>query len=108
MKAYLVQDRWDPLFSTVVFAETAGKARALAQRTDVCEDLDFTDIRALREPALDSFYKGKWEMDWNNDEDRVAMVRFANFQCSLEVEDPECYSCPAKDWCGRYESDNER
>lgn len=66
MKAYTVKDRFDPLFSTVVFAETAGKARAIARYTDACEGLDFIDIRAKRVPAMDKFYRGKPEMDWYN------------------------------------------
>ena len=107
MKAYTVQDRWDPMFSTVVFAETAGKARAIAQHTDACEDLDFTDIRAIRVPALDGCYRGKPEMDWYNAEDRIAMVKLADYECSQEVYNPRCEYCPAKEWCGRYERDHE-
>lgn len=107
MKAYIVSDRCDPLFSTVVFAETAGKARAIAQGTDACEDLDFIDIRATRVRSLDSYYKGESEMNWYDPEDRVAMVRFANFECSRECDDPNCEPCPAKEWCGRYESDHD-
>lgn len=107
MKAYIVSDRTDPLFSTVVFAETAGKARAIARNTDACEDLDFIDIRAVRAPSLDSCYKGKLEMDWYDDEDRIAMVKLADFECSSEYYDPECEPCPAKEWCGRYERDHD-
>ena len=108
MKAYKVQDRRDPLFGTVVFAQTAGKARAIAQHTDTCEDLDFTDIRATRVPALDGCYRGKPEMDWWYDkEDREAMVRLANFCCSYEIDDPECDDCTAKEWCERYERDHD-
>lgn len=107
MKAYIVNDRADPLFSTVVFAETAGKARAIARNTDACEDLDFIDIRAVRAPALDHSYKGKEEMDWYDPEDRLAMVKIAGFECSREIGDPDCEPCPAKEWCGRYESDQE-
>lgn len=107
MKAYTVQDRRDPMYSTVVFAETPGKARAIAQHTDTCEDLDFTDIRALRKPALDQLYRGKPEMDWDNAGDRIAMVRLANYECSMEDDDPGCEECPAKEWCGRYERDHE-
>ena len=107
MKAYTVQDRVDPLFSTVVFAETAGKARAIAQHTYVCEDLNFTDIRVLRLPALDKFYRGKSEMDWDNMEDRIVMVKFANYECSSEIDNPECEVCHAKVWCGRYGREHE-
>lgn len=107
MKAYIVQDRWDPLFATVVFAETAGKARAIARNTDACEDLDFIDISACRVPSLDLCYKGKEEMDWNDPEDRLDMVKLAGFECSREIWDPDCEPCPAKEWCGRYERDHD-
>ena len=109
MKAYTVEDRYNPLFSTVVFAETRGKAKVIAQHTDACEDLDFVDIRAVRRPALDVFYKGKSEMDWFDEEDRMAMVRYGNYECSYEIDkdDLECDSCFAKEWCGRYEGLNE-
>lgn len=105
MKAYSVEDRYDPLFSTVVFAETRGKAKVIAQHTDACEDLDFIDIRAVRRPTLDKFYKGKSEMDWNDEEDRMSMVRYAGYECSCEIDnlDLECDSCSAKEWCDRYE-----
>ena len=52
MKAYLVKDK-DELSATVVFAETAGKARALAMSTECCEDVDFCDIQVRRRPQLD-------------------------------------------------------
>ena len=104
MKAYTVEDRYNPLFSTVVFAETRGKAKVIAQHTDTCEDLDFVDIRAVRRPTLDKFYKGKPEMDWCDEEDRMAMVKYAGYECSYEIDndDLECDSCSAKEWCGRY------
>ena len=107
MKAYIVEDRTDPLFATVVFAETAGKARAIARNTDACEDIDFIDISARRAPSLDLCYKGKEEMDWNDPEDRLDMVKLAGFECSREIWDPDCEPCPAKEWCGRYERDND-
>lgn len=105
LKAYIVADRryWDG--STVVFAETAGKAKALARFTDACEDIDFVDVSARRAPALDKAYRGVWEMDWWNDQDRIAMVRDANFQCDLSelsAEDLYCSVCPAKEWCQLY------
>lgn len=105
MKAYMVQEKNDSRgFSTVVFAETPGKARQIAQTTDACEYLEFTDIRAIRVPELDSFYRGWDEMNWNVDEDRIAMVKHAGFHCSYEIDHPICEHCPAKEWCDRYES----
>ena len=105
MKAYVVQDKTECLFATVVFAETAGKARALAQSTDACEDVPFTDISVRRIPVLDRFYRGRSEMNWYNPDDRMAMVRYGDFECSREVDTTleKCNECPATEWCGRYE-----
>ena len=110
MKAYLIYDpnKFEP-GSTVVFAETAGKARALGICTDIFEDYSFTEISVRRVPALDPFYRGLWEMDFDNAGDRVAMVRYANFQCLEEyTEYEDCESCPAKEWCDGYEREKNR
>lgn len=105
LKAYKVTDRrnWDG--TTVVFAETAGKAKALALNTDTCEGLEFTDISARRAPKLDAAYRGRYEMDWWHDEDRIAMVRDAGFACDLSdvsYEELYCEACAAKWWCREY------
>ena len=53
MKAYSVSDRnGDEGYSLVVFAETAGKAKAYAAGTDKFYDYGFTGIRAIRQPML--------------------------------------------------------
>ena len=103
MKAWLVREK-DEFCATVVFAETRGKARALAQHTDVCEDARFCDIEAYRKPSLDKYYKdGKWEMDWCDPRDRLALVKDGNFVCSYDYVDfEECPTCSAKDFCDMY------
>lgn len=108
LKAYCVTDTAAYLFSTVVFAKNRGEARMLALRTDACEDADYIKIRAVRRPELDQYYHGNFEMDWNDAGDRVALVRYGNFSCSYEIDDPECDICPAKQWCDRYELERER
>lgn len=102
MKAWLVRDK-DECEATVVFAETRGKAMALAMATDACEDVDFCDIEVRRKPELDKYYKeGKKEMDWYNDADRLALVKECGFYC-LYMELDECESCPAKEFCDSYQ-----
>ncbi len=103
MKAYTIHDfKCDVGYSTVVFAETSGKAKAMAIKTDAFNEFEFTEISARRVPALDQYYRGKCEMDWNNDDDRVAMVRYGNFSCSEDYwEAGDCESCSAKRWCSR-------
>lgn len=101
MKAWLVKDK-DEFCATVVFAETRGKARSIAMRTEACEDVDFCDIEARREPQMDKYYKeGKKEMDWFDDNDRLALVKECGFYCE-EIEEDRCEDCPAKEYCEEY------
>lgn len=104
MKAWLVRKK-NEFCATVVFAETRGKARALATHTECCEDAWFTDIEVHRQPQLDKYYvEGKKELDWLNSQDRIALVKDGGFVCdrdSWEIED--CEVCPAKEYCDRYQ-----
>lgn len=108
MKAWLVKDK-DQFCATVVFAETRGKARAMAMHTESCEDVDFCDIEVRRRPNLDKYYRdGKKEMDWYNSKDRIALVKDGGFICDIdywEIED--CETCPAKQYCDGYEERRE-
>lgn len=104
MKAWLVREK-DEFAATVVFAETRGKARAMATHTECCEDVSFCDIEVYRKPALDKYYvDGKKEMDWCNFEDRVAMVKDGGFVCDRDYWQPEdCERCPAAEYCDMYQ-----
>ena len=98
MKAYKISDlKGYADYSTVVFAETSGKAKAIAITTDAFNDYEFTEISARRVPKLDKYYRvGKKEMDWYDDADRIALVKEGKFHC-FEVS--ECPSCPAREYC---------
>ena len=102
-KAYSITDTTSYEYSTIVFARSRNEARKLAMYTDAFDDAEYINIRAIRNPNLDQYYRGLMEMDWNDDGDRVAMVRFAGFECSVEDSYPDCENCPSKQWCGRYE-----
>lgn len=104
MKAWLVREK-DEFGATVVFAETRGKARALAILTEACEDANFTDIEVRRKPQMDKYYKdGKKEMDWFNSKDRIALVKDANFVCDADyLQWEDCDTCSAKEYCDRYQ-----
>lgn len=104
IKAWLVREK-DEFCAAVVFAETRGKARALAQRTEACEDVAFLDIEVRRCRAADKHYrKGKKELDWQVSADRIALVKDCGFQCSPEAYAPEdCPACPAAKWCDLYQ-----
>jgi hypothetical protein len=103
MKAWIVKER-DECACEVVFADTRGKARALARHTDTLSETDFTDIEVRREPNADKYYKdGKWCMDWENPEDRIALVKDCGFSCDPDYFDLEyCADCVAKDYCDMY------
>ncbi len=104
MKAWLVREK-NEFCATVVFAETRGKARAMATHTIACEDVDFCDIEVYRKPALDKYYvDGKKEMDWCKFEDRVAMVKDGGFICDRDYwEREDCERCPATEYCDMYQ-----
>lgn len=103
MKAWLVREK-DEYCATVVFAETSGKARALALHTECCEDTNFCDIEVRRRPDLDKYYvDGKKEMDWLNSKDRIALVKDGGFVCDRDCWEPEdCEKCPATEYCDMY------
>lgn len=103
MKAYKISDlKGYADYLTVVFAETSGKAKAIAITTDAFNDYDFTEISARRVPELDKYYRGLDEMDWCEPTDRIALVKEVGGFCSDETFDSEeCPTCPAKQWCDR-------
>lgn len=103
MKAWLVRKK-DDWAAEVVFAETRGKARAKAQYTDACEDVDFIDIEVHRQPEVDKYYKeGKWGLDWDDPQDRIVLVKECGFWCEVDLED--CEICSAKEYCDRYKDE---
>lgn len=53
MKAWHAYNAGNEDCHTVVFAETPGKAKAIARQTDAIDYTDFTRIRLRRMPALD-------------------------------------------------------
>ena len=107
MKAWLVREK-NELYAEVVFAETRGKARALAQATDCCEDAEFTDIEVHRMPQADKHYRdGKWHLDWFDPGDRLVLVRDCDFMCDYDAfQAGDCTVCSAREFCDWY-SDTE-
>lgn len=104
MKAYRVFDNWEPSYATVVYAETAGKAKAAAKRTDTCEDSEWTDIRVRRFPEMDGNYRGREEMDWNDKNDRAVLVALG---WSCGERNWECDTCESKAFCYEWEGEEE-
>ena len=66
-------------------------------------DCKYTDMRIKRSKKLDKYYRGVSMMDWENPEDRLAMVKELNYCCaySIPIEKLDCANCSAKDCCSR-------
>ena len=106
MKAYEVSDiHGYSDWTVIVFAETRGKAIASAIGTYEFPkyDWDFTELRAKRVPALDKAYRGNSRMEWDDDADRLVLVRDAGCYCDEDAFDPDdCERCVGKEYCSRY------
>lgn len=98
-KAYKVQDKTECFYSTVVFAETPGKAKSAAMR-----DVPWVNISVRRVPELDSEYRGHTEMYWYDDQDRRALVSHG-WRC--EETSFECDGCNCKDICETFLDEQE-
>ena len=102
MKAWIVGVSHEP-YNAVVFAETRGKAKTIALTTDTFYDCDFCDLEVHRMPQMDKYYvNDKLEMEWDNLQDRIALVKDGGFRC-IEYSDDDCLDCPANRYCDRYE-----
>lgn len=57
------------------------------------------ECRRMKE--ADKYYRpGKSELDWENPEDRIAMVKDCGFTCDLDAQSVnECAQCSAKEFC---------
>ena len=103
MKAWIVRDATqDYSGSTVVFAESRGKAIYIALK--YCDQFDgasFIDMKVTRFKEFDDHYRGNPEIDWHNPTDRIPLVRDYNWRC-FEISDL-CENCEAKQWCWNYE-----
>lgn len=104
LKAYHACEK-DGDFATIVFAENATQAKIRAQATDCCGDARYIDIRVHRMPDADSLYKGRSEIDWYDDETRIALVRDFGWACIEPAW--ECNICPAKQYCRWHEQEEE-
>ena len=103
MKAWRAEDKYNSEgYATVVFAETASKAKLAALCSDACEDAAYTDIRVRRIKDLDAAYRGLTEMDWYNADDRVALVEHGWYCLEPEYK-TDCPDCPAAGICDMYQ-----
>lgn len=97
IKAYYAREK-DGDCATIVFAENTTQAKMIVKSCDCCEDAEYINIRVSRMPEADKLYKGLSEIDWYDDETRLALVRDFGWQCNEPSF--ECDICPAKTFCG--------
>ena len=90
----------------MVFADTRGKAKSYFLKRDTVGYFNFCIIKPYRLKKLDYLDRPNgYVMDWNKDEDKLLMVRDADFSC-VEVDREECEACCAKEWCSKFKEDN--
>ena len=95
LKAWQVEEEYEG-YATIVFAETRNKAKYLAVQY---QGYSYDEMRAVRMPQLDKYAGDKpYVMDFEDDKDRLIMVRDAGFGC-IEPEYDDCEKCVAKDYC---------
>lgn len=103
MKAWLVREKGE-FGATVVFAETRGKAKSYALKTEDFQHADYCELETSRVKQMDRYYvEGKKKMDWLDSKDRIVLVKDCGFVCDYDyfgLED--CEMCPAKEYCDRY------
>lgn len=97
MKAYTAYEENEG-YAVIVFAETAGKARALVMCTDEFEGYSFPEINVRRRPEADQYYRGEWRMDWEDDQDRRGLLALG-FYCSNEADYDDCMKCADYKFC---------
>ena len=86
----------------IVFADTKRRAKSYLKFTDSFEDYRYNDIYPERVKALDYLdHEEGYVMDWNKDEDRIALVKHIYSGCLPDIKD-ECKSCCAKEWCRKF------
>lgn len=103
MKAWIIREN-NIESCEVVFAETRGKAKAIALYTDTFSECDFCDLRVSRAANIDKYYiDGKRRMDWDHQNDRLALVKEYDFSCADDCFGEFCEDCLSKDYCDRYD-----
>ena len=87
----------------VVFADKRGKAKSYFKAMDTFDNYRFCELRPRRLKKLDYLnHPDGYVMKWYKDEDRLPMVRDADFYC-VEVDRDDCKECCAKEYCSDYE-----
>ena len=87
----------------VVFADTRGKAKSYFKNLETFDYYTYCELRPKRLKKLDYLnHPDGYVMKWYKDQDRLPMVRDADFYCS-EIDRDDCKICCAKEYCSDYE-----
>ena len=104
MQAYRAWDeKASDLCTTIVFAENTREAKKIAIATDTCEEARFIDILVKRYKDADCLYNGSREVNWDDMETRVALVRDFGWRCYCTSW--ECEKCAARRYCAWFEDE---
>ena len=69
----------------------------------IFDNYSYIEISPRREKALDYLdHEDGYVMDWNKEEDKIALVKNIGVYC-LDPDKDECEECCAKEWCSKYE-----
>lgn len=104
MKAWSAVEDYEG-YEVIIFAETAGKAKAIAKANNLFENYKFTEIKVRRCPTADKAYRGEEFLDFAyNETDRLFAVTNLGWYCDDESFDPDgdCPKCCAREFCDRY------
>lgn len=100
MKAYQLNTKYD-FCSVVVFAETRNKAKTMGVGLDLLDYPAYIEIEARRLPQADKMYKNRSYMEWDDEQDRLFLVKECGWHCDPEYRyyaNP-CEECIAKKYC---------
>ena len=101
MKAWRIYDVNDNEYSNVVYADTATRAKAIGR---IWHDSEYINLRVNRIKSMDDLYRHEYVMDWDKDDDRLALVK-AGWHCDYTVSIDECRACVGKEYCSIYDPD---
>ena len=79
----------------VVFADTRTKARMYLNELETFDNYRYIDISPRREKALDYLdHKDGYVMNWNKEEDRIALVKNIGFTVYIPIKRNVMYVVP--------------
>ena len=103
MKAWRACNINDDEYATVVYADTATRAKAVVMADDYFWDCEYIYIRVNRIKSMDDLYDHEYVMNWDKDADRLALVK-EGWRCDDFFRD-DCKACIGKEYCSEWDPD---